>query len=287
MDPSQIIIDGNFFTIFLWFFAYCFLGWAWESLFRSISERRPINTGFLVGPYCPIYGAGALLLIFLMHFTTRPVELFFIGGLLACALEYVTSFTLEKIFHARWWDYSNRMMNLNGRICIGGFLVFGTFAVIMPYVHYYVSNSINFIQAPWLQIISIILASIMLSDVAATNTSLVKFNKALSKYQKELNRRTGGMLDLIRRGRYRIELQFNRGKRQTLRFLSYQQRRIMDAFPGFRSIKYPEAFKRLRKMYDDADKRFRENRYKPRKIKQPRRKKSHKKTEQQKGQSED
>ena len=272
---------------FILFIMYSSAGWLVETLWVSWCNKKLVDRGFLIGPYCPIYGAGALLLIFLMHFTTRPVELFFIGGLLACALEYVTSFTLEKIFHARWWDYSNRAMNLNGRICLGGFLVFGIFAVIMPYIHYYVGNSINYIQAPWLQIISIILASIMLSDVAATNTSLVKFNKALSKYQKELNRRTGGMLDLIRRGRYRIELQFNRGKRQTLRFLSYQQRRIMDAFPGFRSIKYPEAFKRLRKMYDDADKRFRENRYKPRKIKQPRRKKSHKKTEQQKGQSED
>lgn len=80
-----LIIDGNFWQILLWFFIYCFLGWIWESIYRTIRLRRIINSGFLVGPYIPIYGFGAMLFIILMHFTTRPVELFFIGGSLACA----------------------------------------------------------------------------------------------------------------------------------------------------------------------------------------------------------
>ena len=129
-----LIIDGNFWQILLWFFIYCFLGWIWESIYRTIRLRRIINSGFLVGPYIPIYGFGAMLFIILMHFTTRLVESLFIGGSLAYALEYVTSWLLEIIFLARWWDYSTRIGNIKGRICLFGFLGFGAAAVIMPHI---------------------------------------------------------------------------------------------------------------------------------------------------------
>ena len=110
MNPHSI------FELFIWFIIYSFLGWLWEEIICSIQARKLVSRGFMSGPYCPIYGFGALIYLVLMHFTERPVELFFLGGILACTLEYITSYLMEKLFKARWWDYSKRFLNINGRV---------------------------------------------------------------------------------------------------------------------------------------------------------------------------
>ena len=71
-----------------------------------VKEHRFVNRGFLNGPYCPIYGVGGLTFLFAGQFVDNPIALFFIGGTIACILEYITSYTMEKLFKARWWDYS-------------------------------------------------------------------------------------------------------------------------------------------------------------------------------------
>ncbi len=90
MDPR------NIFELFIWYMIYSFIGWVWEEIICSIQAKKLVQRGFMTGPYCPIYGAGALLYLALMHFTTRPIELFFLGGIIACALEYITSYAMEK-----------------------------------------------------------------------------------------------------------------------------------------------------------------------------------------------
>lgn len=106
-------------TIVLSFFVYSFLGWLWESTVCSLhNEKQLINRGFLVGPLCPIYGAGALCCYFALYHVQNPVAVFVLSALLCCALEYLVSYTMEKIFHTRWWDYSDFPFHLNGRICL-------------------------------------------------------------------------------------------------------------------------------------------------------------------------
>lgn len=118
----------------LWFYVYSFLGWLWETALCSITERRFVNRGFLNCPYCPIYGFGALIDIFVLGWLDNAVALFVMGALLASVLEYLTSYGMEYYFHARWWDYSDRPFNLNGRICLEGALLFGAFAVLLDRV---------------------------------------------------------------------------------------------------------------------------------------------------------
>jgi len=89
-----------------WFFLYSAIGWIYESILCSVSEKRWINRGFLNGPYCPIYGFGAILNILILDETRNIVILFYFGAVTACTLEYFTSWLLEKLFQARWWDYS-------------------------------------------------------------------------------------------------------------------------------------------------------------------------------------
>lgn len=89
--------------LFLWFLLYAFIGWVYESVLVSVSERRWVNRGFLNGPLCPIYGCGAVLAIVLLHDFTNPIEIFLISSFGASILEYITSWGMEKLFHARWW----------------------------------------------------------------------------------------------------------------------------------------------------------------------------------------
>lgn len=115
--------------IALLFFIYGFAGWCMEVILKYIQYHRFINRGFLTGPICPIYGCGAVLITVvignLASVESGLVMTFALSFLICGAVEYLTSLVLEKIFHARWWDYSGKPMNLNGRVWIGNLLLFG------------------------------------------------------------------------------------------------------------------------------------------------------------------
>ncbi len=116
-------------NLVLLFFAYAFLGWCIEVTLKFIQYGRFINRGFLTGPVCPIYGAGAALITLCVG-ALAPVEdaygtTFAVSFVLCGAVEYFTSYFMEKRFHARWWDYSQKPMNLHGRVWIGNLALFG------------------------------------------------------------------------------------------------------------------------------------------------------------------
>ena len=106
-------------TYLLLFFIYSIGGWLMEVIGKLIEKRKFVNRGFLIGPYCPIYGHGAILItILLQKYIDDPIALFIMGVVVCSILEYLTSYFMEKIFHARWWDYSRYKFNINGRICL-------------------------------------------------------------------------------------------------------------------------------------------------------------------------
>ena len=115
--------------LILMFFFYSFLGWCMEVVLKYIQLHRFVNRGFYTGPVCPIYGSGAVLITLVVQWLS-PLEsavgtTFAISFLLCGALEYFTSLVMEKRFHARWWDYSQKPMNLHGRVWIGNLVLFG------------------------------------------------------------------------------------------------------------------------------------------------------------------
>lgn len=117
------------------FFFYSFLGWCLEVGCKLVSERKFINRGFLVGPYCPIYGFGALFItILLKRYYNDPFTLFIMAVLLCSILEYSTSYILEKLFQTRWWDYTHYRFSINGRICLETMIPFGLFGLFIMYV---------------------------------------------------------------------------------------------------------------------------------------------------------
>jgi len=117
------------------FFIYSFLGWLMESVKLSIPNKKFINRGFLIGPYCPIYGTGVLLItILLRKYSDDRLITFFMSLLICGTLEYLTSYIMEKLFKARWWDYSQRKFNINGRICLETLIPFGIAGTFIIYV---------------------------------------------------------------------------------------------------------------------------------------------------------
>lgn len=236
----------NFFEMFLWFLIFSFIGWVWEVILYYVSLHKFVNRGFLNGPYCPIYGVGAITFILTTNQISDPFLRGLAGGVIACVLEYITSFTLEKLFHARWWDYSNRPFNINGRICLYGFLLFGAAAAGMPYIFLPFAAFTGAIPEPARSILSILLMVMFVMDIAATNQSLIKLNKALREYQKFLDRHTSQFINFIRKGKRAFEMHFESGRKKARTILTYQQRRILSAFPRLESTRYNDALQEFR-----------------------------------------
>lgn len=121
----------------LLFFFYCFCGWVWESCYVSACKRHWVNRGFLHGPLLPIYGSGAIIILFV----TLPVEedlrlVFLLGMIAATVLEYITGAVMERMFKVRYWDYSHHRFNLNGYICLSSSLAWGVFSILLVrFVH--------------------------------------------------------------------------------------------------------------------------------------------------------
>lgn len=116
----------------LLFFFYSFGGWCLESLYCSIGEKKLINRGFLTGPLCPIYGTAAIVMTVLIYnpFKDNPLVIFLLGIVLCDIVEYLTSLIMEKLFAARWWDYTYEFMNIGGRICLKHTLYWGVISVV-------------------------------------------------------------------------------------------------------------------------------------------------------------
>ena len=125
-------MEDEIIKIIFYFFMYSLLGWAMESIYLSIGQRRLVNTGFLYGPFCPIYGVGAVAMILgLQCFKKNNYTLFFGGFLVGSIVEYIISYLGEVIFKVNWWDYSNNFLNINGRICFTFSLFWGLLALYL------------------------------------------------------------------------------------------------------------------------------------------------------------
>lgn len=197
----------------LYFFLYSFLGWAQETVQCSIREKRFVNRGFLNGPLCPIYGCGALLIFTCLLPIKRGIAspwlsvplVFLCGAVIASALEYVTSWAMEKLFHARWWDYSDHRFNVGGRICLSisaawGALATGFVYLIQPQFERLVGRLYG-LYASLPLILAVILLTVFLADtVLSVRIASVLGNK-LEQLDRlgDLIREHAGLLDRLNR----------------------------------------------------------------------------------------
>ena len=123
------------FKYFYIFLIYSMIGWLMEVIIVSCQQKKLTARGFLIGPWCPIYGFGSLFITFLLKkYYDDVIVLFIMSFLIGTILEYVTSYLMEKMFHARWWDYSSHKFQINGRVSLTTSLCFGMLGVILVYV---------------------------------------------------------------------------------------------------------------------------------------------------------
>ena len=129
----NLTINGtDLYHILNWFFIYSFLGWVWETFYVSTKHGEVVNRGFVSGPFCTIYGFGAISVYLILKPIENHVLLLFLGGIVvATVLEYITAVLMESIFHTSWWDYSDQKFNFQGRICLGVSLGWGVLTVLL------------------------------------------------------------------------------------------------------------------------------------------------------------
>lgn len=176
----------NIKIIFILFIFYSMIGWIIEVLDQFYRKKRFINRGFLLGPYCPVHGIGALLMVLLLSgITDSYIILFFSASLICTILEYITSFLLEKIFKARWWDYSCYKFNLNGRVCLQNSIFFGIAGVFIvkianPFVVKFIIQNV-----PDLNVICLVLGIIFTLDLFISFNVIVKFKNITNILTKD------------------------------------------------------------------------------------------------------
>ena len=172
----------KFLYYFSIFFIYSVIGWLIESTYVSIKEDKIINRGFLIGPYCPIYGFGALgMILYLEQYKNNILTVFLLAVIICSTLEYLTSYIMEKLFKARWWDYSKNKFNLNGRICGKNSLLFGLGGVIIIYIaHPIINNILLSINKNISLTLTIIFLIIYTIDTIISLNIVKKFKKTVS-----------------------------------------------------------------------------------------------------------
>ena len=170
--------------LFLYFILYSFLGWCCESVYCSVIQRKWVNRGFLNGPFCPVYGFGALLVLFLLRDVRHSFPALFLSGMvMTSVLEYITSVILEKLFHMHWWDYSHMRFNLNGRVCLLNSTLFGLACVLLCHVaHPRVMRLVYFLVDHHVAIpLAAVLLVLYLADIVVSVRSAIQMSSRLEK----------------------------------------------------------------------------------------------------------
>lgn len=174
---------------FLWFLLYSVGGWIMETTLYAVRRKEAVKRGFLFGPLCPIYGVGMILCMLLFYNRIENIFWLFLAGTVVCtALEYVTHFVLEKLFHSSWWDYSNKKFNIKGRICLQNSLLFGVgvvliVRVVQPFLIMWTAN----IPDAVLYSIAFVCYTLLIIDLTTTIADLKNTVEILKHIQNVIN----------------------------------------------------------------------------------------------------
>ena len=201
--------------LFLLFIIYSFLGWSLEVIEALIKKKKFINRGFLIGPYCPIYGVGVLTMIILLSkYYDDKFTLFIMCILLFSVLEYLTSYIMEKLFKARWWDYSHFKFNINGRICLETMIPFGLAGLLVMYfINPMFLHILNSLPNALLITFTIVIGILFILDILISINVISNFRKTAKKVKQDNTE------------------EITKKVKDTLLNKNYIKRRLIKAFP--------------------------------------------------------
>lgn len=174
----------------LFFFFYCFCGWIWESCYVSVCKRRWVNRGFMHGPFLPLYGSGAIAILFLALPVRDNLFMIFILGMIgATILEFFTGIAMEKLFHMRYWDYTNMPLNLRGYISLPSSLLWGAFSIfLVRVVHRPVEHMILSLPNLVANVAAFVLTIVVVYDFALSFSEAMDLREVLAKATENAER---------------------------------------------------------------------------------------------------
>lgn len=175
--------------IISYFIMYSFIGWLIESVFKSILQKKWVNSGFLNGPFCPIYGIGALIMfIFLNNLNDNIFLIFIVGFIVLSIWEYIVGVFLEKAFNTKYWDYTENKFNIKGRVCLFNSTAWGVLSVLfIHFWHPFIASKIDMVPENILIIVVSILLAYIVGDTIQSTVRTKTLDKKLEKF-KELNK---------------------------------------------------------------------------------------------------
>ena len=176
-----MIMLQNFYELVWIFIIYAFIGWCTEVSYAALDTGKFVNRGFLNGPYCPIYGCGVVIVVAILTPLKENLLILFAGSfLLTSVLEYITGYILEKVFHNKWWDYSDKPFNIKGYVCLKFSIYWGLACTfIMDIIHPIIYAAIRFIPFVLGVVLLSIIMCVFAADCIITVTTILKFNKRL------------------------------------------------------------------------------------------------------------
>lgn len=168
------------------FYMYCFFGWCFESAYVSAKSRKLVNRGFMRGPFLPLYGSGAIMMLVVSMPFQDNIWLTYVAGVIgATALEYITGVTMEALFKVRYWDYSNQPFNFQGHICLGSSLAWGFLTILMTRViHRPIEQFVLAIPGNVLLIVTALLTVYIVADFTLSFKAALDLRDILIKMQK-------------------------------------------------------------------------------------------------------
>lgn len=210
---------GNLATWFLLFLTYSVVGWCIEVISIMAIEHKFTNRGFLLGPLCPIYGIGAVVMSLLLANTSNIFEILLVSIGASAIIEYFTSYLMEKMFHVRWWDYSKRAFNIHGRVCLANLIAFGVMGVVVIKV---VNPLLFALFGSMPVVLRVALASglfiLLLADLAVSLWLMIGCRATVGTVQLDATDEITAHVREILRGKHKIKGKLNR--------------RLTKAFPG-------------------------------------------------------
>ncbi|WP_125579235.1 putative ABC transporter permease [Lacticaseibacillus suibinensis] len=226
----------------LYFFAYAFVGWLWESGYVSVKKRQWTNSGFLAGPVIPVYGFSITAVLALVQpFAHNLVLLYLLSALVITVIEYVTSWLMEKLFHARWWDYSKIPLNLNGRVALPISAFWGVGVVlVIKFVHPVVAHFVTRLDVRYGIFAAIVMLALFMFDFGFSLANVLAFGAATKRIGDAIDTKKQELITQVDTAtaklsqdepRWLADYRRNQGAQATLPKLSWSQRRWLKSFP--------------------------------------------------------
>ena len=195
---APLVSGLSFYDIVIYFVLFAIAGYICEVIFAAIVLGKFVNRGFLNGPWCPIYGFGVVIVAICLKPLSKSLLVLFIGSvLLTSVLEYFTGFLLEKLFHQKWWDYSDDKFNLGGYICLKFSLLWGVACTavvkpVLPAVDAVIRVVPHFVGL----IVTGVIVALMLIDLSATVITIMGIKKKIRLIDSTVAKLKAGTEDM-------------------------------------------------------------------------------------------